>query len=306
LNKSGSGTLILSGANTFSGGTTISAGTLLVNGSQSSSAASLNGGTLGGMGTVGTISSTASGGTISPGQGAPGILNSSSVDWSSGNATFVVELNGTTVGSDYDQLNVTGTVNLSGATLSGTVGFAATVGTTLIIINNDASDVVTGAFTGLPEGSTVALSGQAFTISYLGDTGNDVVLTRAAPTITLLNDVTPSGTQAPNTDLTYTVTFTNTQCCDAESLIITDPIPANTDFKVGSVTTDLGTTGLTVVVTYSNDGGTTWTYTPASGAGGAPAGYDRLVTNVLWTFTGNLSHIAPNNAGSAGFTVRIR
>jgi hypothetical protein len=85
-----------------------------------------------------------------------------------------------------------------------------------------------------------------------------------------------------------------------------DPIPANTDFKVGSVTTTLGTTGLTVVVAYSNNGGTTWVYVPASGAGGAPAGYDRNVTHVRWSFGGNLSHIAPNNAGSVSFVTRIR
>ncbi len=305
LTKTSVGTLTLNANNSYSGTTTISAGTLLVNGSQGSSAVSLNGGTLGGTGTVGAVSSTSSGGTVSPRQGA-GILNSASVDWSSGNPTFVVELNGTTAGTDYDQLNVTGTVNLSGATLSSTVGFTVTIGTTFTIVNNDGSDAVTGTFAGLPEGSTVTLSGQSFTISYIGGTGNDVVLRRAAPSVTLVNAVTPSGTQSPGTDLDYTVTFTNTQCCPAQSLTISDPIPANTDFKVGSVTTNLGTTGLTVVVTYSNDGGTTWTYTPVSGAGGAPAGYDRVVTNILWTFTGNLSQSAPNNAGSAGFTARIR
>jgi len=45
---------------------------------------------------------------------------------------------------------------------------------------------------------------------------------------------------------------------------------------------------LTVVIDYSNDSGATWTYTPASGGGGAPSGYDRSVTNIRWTFTGNL------------------
>ena len=68
----------------------------------------------------------------------------------------------------------------------------------------------------------------------------------------------------------------------------------------------LGTTGLTVAVAYSNNSGSTWAYTPASGAGGAPAGYDRLVTNVRWTFTGNLSPTVPNNTGSVGFIARVR
>src|SRR5256886_13010809 len=199
----------------------------------------------------------------------------------------------TTLFRSYDQINVAGTVNLSGATLSGVVGFAPAAGTTFTIINNDGSDAVTGTFSGLAEGATVNLSGQVFTISYVGGTGNDVVLTRASPSVTLDNSVNPSGTQPPGTDLAYTITFTNAQCCAAQSLVITDPISANTDFKVGSETHNLGTSGLTVVIDYSNDSGATWTYTPASGGGGAPSGYDRSVTNIRWTFTGNLRQTSP-------------
>jgi uncharacterized repeat protein (TIGR01451 family) len=124
--------------------------------------------------------------------------------------------------------------------------------------------------------------------------------------IALSKSVSPSGTQQPGTDLTYTVTFTNSGDAAGLVLVIIDPIPANTDFKVGSVTNSLGTTGLTVVVAYSNNGGSTWTYTPASGGGGAAAGYDRSVTNIRWTFTGNLSQTSPNNSGSLAFTARIR
>lgn len=110
----------------------------------------------------------------------------------------------------------------------------------------------------------------------------------------------------PGTDLVYSITFTNTGGSPAVNFVIRDPIPANTDFRVGSVTNNLGTTGLTVTVAYSNNNGTTYTYTPVSGTGGAPAGYDRTVTNVRWTFTGNLSQTAPNNTGNVRFTVRIR
>src|SRR2546430_4143830 len=48
----------------------------------------------------------------------------------------------TTLFRSYDQINIAGTVNLSGATLSGVVGFAPAAGTTFIIINNDGSDAV--------------------------------------------------------------------------------------------------------------------------------------------------------------------
>ena len=51
-----------------------------------------------------------------------------------------------------------------------------------------------------------------------------------------------------------------------------------------------GTSGLTFgTPVYSSDGGTTWTYTLVSGAGGAPAGYDGLVTNFKIPFTGTMA-----------------
>lgn len=110
----------------------------------------------------------------------------------------------------------------------------------------------------------------------------------------------------PGTDLLYSITFANGGGSPASTFIIRDQIPTNTEFKVGSVINNLGTTGLTVAVTYSNNNGTTWVYTPASGAGGAPAGYDRTVTHVRWSFSGNLSQTSPNNTGYVRFTVRIK
>lgn len=136
----------------------------------------------------------------------------------------------------------------------------------------------------------------------------------AAPRITLTKSVSPGGTQRPGTDLTYTIVFTNTGGSAARNFVLTDPDPINTtlkindntDFKVGTAFNNLNTTGLLVVVSYSNDGGLTYTYTPISGGGGAPAGYDRNVTHVRWTFTGSFVPTSPNNTGNVGFTVRIR
>ncbi len=123
-----------------------------------------------------------------------------------------------------------------------------------------------------------------------------------------------SGSPTPGTDLTYTVTFTNKGGASVNFSSLSDPNPlsglkinTNMYFKVGSVSSNLTTTGLTLSsVKYSNDGGTTWTYTPASGAGGAPAGYDGNVTNVQWNFTGSLSQTAPNNTGSVSFVAQIK
>jgi uncharacterized repeat protein (TIGR01451 family) len=150
------------------------------------------------------------------------------------------------------------------------------------------------------------------------NTANDLTTINAAapPNISLVKSVSPGGTQMPGTDLLYSIVYTNTGGQPANTFVIVDPnmanvVPAervflNVDFKVGSLTSNPGSTGLVATFEYSNDGGTTWTYTPVSGGGGAPAGYDRLVTNVRWSFTGSLSQTAPNNSGSVGLTVRIR
>jgi uncharacterized repeat protein (TIGR01451 family) len=136
------------------------------------------------------------------------------------------------------------------------------------------------------------------------------------PNVGLVKSVSPGGTQLPGTDLNYTIVYTNTGGQAATNFVIVDPNPLNVDplervlrnvdFKLGSMASAPGTTGLVATFQFSNDGGTTWTYTPISGGGGAPAGYDRLVTNVRWSFTGNLSQGAPNNSGSVSFIVRIR
>jgi uncharacterized repeat protein (TIGR01451 family) len=149
------------------------------------------------------------------------------------------------------------------------------------------------------------------------NTANDATTINASPPdISLVKSVSPSGVQVPGTDLAYTVTYTNSGGMPAQSFIIIDPNPLNVDplervfhnvdFKIGSMTSAPGTSGLVATFSYSNDGGATWTYTPVSGGGGAPAGYDRNVTNIRWTFSGNLSQTSPNNTGNVSFTARIR
>jgi uncharacterized repeat protein (TIGR01451 family) len=115
--------------------------------------------------------------------------------------------------------------------------------------------------------------------------------------------------QLPGTEISYVITFKNTGDTAAQQFVLVDPGAAtayklndNTDFKVGSVTTTLGSLS-TVAVAYSNDGGATFTYTPTSGAGGAPAGYDRNVTHLRLTFGGSLNS---GSSGSVAFTTRIR
>jgi hypothetical protein len=91
-------------------------------------------------------------------------------------ATLAMDINGTNVGSQYDQWLVNGGVTLGNAALSTsyTAGSNVALNTQFILIANDAADAVSGTFAGLPEGATNA---GLFKISYVGGTGNDVVLT---------------------------------------------------------------------------------------------------------------------------------
>ncbi len=166
---------------------------------------------------------------------------------------------------------------------------------------------------GTTTASTLIMDFSGSSYHYNNDYGvgiNSITVTalNPAPNVGLTKSVSPTAASQliPGADLTYTIVFTNTGSVPASSFVITDPIPANLDFKVGSAGSSLGTTGLTVTIAYSNNGGSTYVYTPASGGGGASSGYDRTVTNVRWTFTGNLSQTSPNNTGNVSFTAKIR
>ena len=67
---------------------------------------------------------------------------------------------------------------MPGITQSASLNYASSVNDQFVIINNDGSDAVTGAFNGLPQGKKLYIGNQLFQITYTGFTGNDVVLTR--------------------------------------------------------------------------------------------------------------------------------
>ncbi len=126
LVKKGSGTQALGGVNTYSGGTSVQAGTLFVNGSITGSTAVGNNtanAILGGTGTVGTVSVTGTSGNSFYGSIDPGSAANSAGTLSTGNLTtsagahLSIQLGGTTAGTQYDQVAVSGTASL----LAGTV-----------------------------------------------------------------------------------------------------------------------------------------------------------------------------------------
>jgi uncharacterized repeat protein (TIGR01451 family) len=117
--------------------------------------------------------------------------------------------------------------------------------------------------------------------------------------------VNPNGTVPPGTDLTYTVTVTNSGSEDAVNVVAVDSLAAELEFKVGSVSDSLPA-GVTVSVHYSDDGGATWAYSPASLGCGAPTDYDGCVTYIRWTLQNPLGSVPPDNTGSFEFVARIK
>lgn len=143
---------------------------------------SLNGGTVQGNGRSRQVTSAAGGGTFTPGTGTgSSIWRNTGLAFNAA-TTVVLDLNGSTAGTQFDQLAVleSGTVSLGNAALQIRDTQVFPLGTSFRIIDNDGTDAVTGTFAGLPAGASIGGTFNRYTVTYAGGTGNDVVLTVAA------------------------------------------------------------------------------------------------------------------------------
>jgi autotransporter-associated beta strand protein len=187
LIKTGNGIMTLSGTNTCSGTSTVNGGTLVVTGELPGLLSLAAGTGLVGNGKLGHLTSNS--GTVNPGVGV-GRLNTGNLALNNTAGSVVFEINGVAPGTEHDQINVVGTVQLNNATLTVAAAGVGSLGRQHTIIANDGADAVIGTFNGLAEGATITSGLIQYTISYQGGTGNDVVLTQIsappAPQITAL------------------------------------------------------------------------------------------------------------------------
>jgi hypothetical protein len=168
--------------------------------------------------------------------------------------TLSIEINGATLGSQYDQLNVTGSgaVNLGGANLVGTLGngFNPTDGTPFTILQT--TGTITGQFA---QGAAVSIGGKNFHITY---NSSSVVLTAFTPNVSTVQ-FSAAAYNAGEGALSATITVTRSGDTSGASTVdfATGDIGAEqrTDYTIGAgtVTFAAGETNKTFEVLLVDD-----------------------------------------------------
>ena len=252
LTKTGTGTLTLSGTNTYSGPTTVSAGTLLVTGALdgTSGVSVASGATLGGTGSLFATGSSstltvASGATLAPGvAGTNNGIGSLTVNGNlSLSGTLAVEIAGTTAGTGYDQVIVSGGVTLasgaSAVTVSRVNGYAA-ANATYRVVDSQGPGAITSTLSGLAQGDTMTSNGDLYTVDYVGGTGNDLVLNGIVnPTVSSVTATTADGTYKAGSTVTITVTFNRAVTVTGTPLLALGLTGRSATYSGGSGTTAL-------------------------------------------------------------------
>ena len=168
--------------------TTITGAKVTLDGANSNFAAQANLAKIGGNGSLilqggqnfTTTGSFTDNGTLTVGPGSIFTVTGSFTQSSTG--TLALEIGGTAAAPTFGQIiSTTATVTLAGA-LQVTSTVIPTVGSTFELLANMANAVISGAFSGIAEGSTFTVTSgsttMTFQISYVGNGGNNVVITR--------------------------------------------------------------------------------------------------------------------------------
>ena len=189
LSKAGTGTWILDTPLSYSGTTRVNLGTLLVNttlsGTGAVTVAANSNGTLGGNGTIGGAVTVNSTGTLAPGN-SPGILHLGSNLTLAGGSNLNIEIGGSTAGTGYDQVQVTGALTLTGSNLNVSLlsGFTPALNDKFYVVDLlNQLNVPIGTF-GNAAGATLVTDqqGNFYQVNYADSDPND-------PSHTLANDI---------------------------------------------------------------------------------------------------------------------
>jgi autotransporter-associated beta strand protein len=177
------GTFLFFGTNvSFSGPMALEVGTNVFLGIQQRSPITWTAGTLGGTGTLGNVTASGPGAKLfAPGYLVAGTLTISNLVLDPA-VTVAFQINGTNFQTDYSHVSIGIQGGISGAQLglaslsvSFPTNFAPAPGTAFTLFLTDTHGTISGAFTNMPEGSTMTNNGTVYQLSY--NLGRAVTLT---------------------------------------------------------------------------------------------------------------------------------
>lgn len=272
----------------FTGGYSQSAGTTKLAGGTFSSPLTVNitGGSLVGNGTItGNVTSSA---TIAPGFSAGAITIAGNLTLNAA-SLVTIDISGTTPATQHDQLVVTGNAALNGTLTANFIGgFTPADDDTfdVVVWNAHSGTFSTVNLPAFPSGTlTGAYDADSFTIT--ADFVGDLALTKSGP-----------ATAAFGSNVSFTISVTNSGPSPANGVVVNDPTPTNLTFvgTAGDCITAfpcaLGTiaSGATKTITA--------TYTVTGGAG-------TNITNTADVTTTTTDNLASNNIDGHTFFVEL-
>jgi uncharacterized repeat protein (TIGR01451 family) len=211
-----------------------------------------------------------------------------------------------------------GSVRLSGATIPGSSSCTVTINVTATVGGTYTNTIAAGALV-TSGGTNAAAASDTLTVN-----APSISAVKSSVALSDPFNSTTNPKRIPGGFVTYSVVVTNSGdgAVDSDTVIVLDTIPANTDLYVGDVggvgsgpvafTQGSPTSALTYSftslasttddVSFSNDGGATFTYTPVPNG----SGVDAAVTHIRINPKGAMAADAVAGPPSPNFTVSFR